>query len=140
MQDQANEKKFGISLQLAIERAKENRQQLLAGRTVFCTENIKGGFETFKAIVEVNGGTCFQYTGRKGVMVPSRRAESEPLDDPSNEVMLISNQDGSDDKLWSRFKQMAEGSRKTPRIVKADWLLETAMCQKIQGTAAHELA
>ena len=60
LHDQENEKKLGVSLQLAIERAKENRQQLLSGRTIFCMENIKGGFDIFKTIVEVNGVTCMK--------------------------------------------------------------------------------
>ena len=136
-----NEKKFGISLKVAQERAKENQRQLLAGRTVFVMENVVGGFQNFKTIVDVNGGTCYQYTGRKGTMVPSRRAESEKDDDPENVAILISNPEPVNEKsLWSRFRQMAEGSRKTPKVVKSDWLLETAMCQKIQPTAKYELS
>lgn len=142
LEDQASEKKHVVSLQLACKRAKENRHQLLAGRTIFCMENVTGGFDTFRVIIEVNGGQCLQYTGRKGVMVPSRRADSDAStsdDDPQTEVLLISNPDQENTKLWSRFRQMAEGSRKIPKVVKPDWLLETAMCQKILSTSNYEI-
>src|SRR5271155_1527247 len=127
LQDKANEKKLGISLALSRERAKENRHLLLQGRTIYCMENIHGGFETFKSIVSANGGECNQYKGRPSSRVASRRADMEvdaTDDDSQNEVYLISGPEKENFKLWSRFRQMAEGCRKNPRIVSPDWLLE----------------
>lgn len=75
-------------------------------------------------------------------MVSSRRADSEVSttdDDTQNDVYLISGSTKENAKFWSRFRSMAEGSRKVPRIVKADWLLETAMCQKILPIGNYEL-
>ena len=141
LQDKANEKKLGFSLQLSRERAKENRNRLLEGRAVYCLENIHGGFEAYKSIVEANGGMCMTWRNRKGTMVPSRRAESDPDsdEDTQNDVYLLSGPERVNETLWKRFRQMAEGSRKTPRIVKTEWLLETAMCQKIQPPTAYEI-
>ena len=141
LHDKANEKKLGFSLQLSRERAKENRNRLLDGRAVYCLENIHGGYEAYKSIVEANGGACMMWRNRKGTMVPSRRAESDPDsdDDAQNEVYLLSGTERVNETMWKRFRQMAEGSRKTPRIVKSDWLLETAMCQKILATTAYEI-
>jgi Regulator of Ty1 transposition protein 107 BRCT domain/twin BRCT domain len=140
LQDKANEKKLGFSLSLARERAKENRNRLLGGRAVYCLENIHGGYEAYKSIVEANGGICMIWRNRKGTMVPSRRAESDPdTDDDTQDVYLLSGPGIENDNLWKRFRQMAEGSRKTPRIVKADWLLESAMCQKVLPTHAYEI-
>jgi hypothetical protein len=142
LEDKANEKKMGLSLSFARERAKENRNRLLEDRAVYCLENIKGGFESFRTIVEANGGKCMIWRNRKGTMVPSRRAESEPDsdDDAHNDVYLLCEAEPSNAALRKRFQEMAEGSRKIPRIVKSDWLVETAMQQKILPTSDYEVS
>jgi len=141
LRDKSNEKKLGVSLALSRERAKENKNQLLQGRTVYCMENINGGFETYKSIVDANGGQCNQYKGRPGSRVPSRRADSEVStteDDDQNEVYLISGPGKENFKYWVLFRQMVEGCRKEPKIVSPDWLLEIAMCQKILPVGKFE--
>ncbi len=142
LQDKANEKKLGFSLQLSKERAKENRNRLLIGRAVYCLENIRGGYEAFKSIVDANGGACMIWRNRKGTMVPSRRAESDSDtdEDTQSDVYLLSGNEPVNETLWKRFRQMAEGSRKTPRIVRPDWLLESAMCQKVLPSTTFEIA
>lgn len=141
LMDDANEKKFGVSLELARERATENRHQLLQGRSIYVVDKIHGGFDTYQAIVEANGGQCMTYRGRRGTLIPSRRAGSEGStdDDPQNEVYLLSSDSKEDKKLWPQFTKMAEGSRKVARIVKSDWLVDSAMVQKIQPTSTYEL-
>ena len=141
LQDKTNEKKLGFSLPLSRERAKENRNELLRDRAVYCLENIHGGFESFRPIVEANGGKCMIWRNRKGTMVPSRRAESDPEtdDETANDVYLLSGPGKENEKLWQRFREMAAGSRKVPRIVVHDWLIETAMSQKLLSTGAYEI-
>ena len=142
LQDKANEKRFHISLAQSLKRAKENRNKLFQGRTIYCVESIHGGFDTYKSIIEANGGQCNMYRGRPGTMVPSRRADSETstTDEAAQaEVFLISGQDKEQERLWPKFRQMAEGSRKIPIIVRSDWLLESAMAQKILPVGKHEL-
>ena len=142
LKDKATEKRFSFTLAQSQERAKENRNQLLHGRTIYCMENIHGGYEAFRSIVEANGGQCNSYRGRHGTMVPSRRADSEMSgtdDDGQNEVYLLSAPDPENAKIWAKFRAMAEGSRKVPRIVRTDWLLETAMHQRILPVGRHEL-
>lgn len=142
LQDKANERRFHISLAQSQKRAKENRNKLFQGRTIYCVEHIHGGFDTYKSIVEANGGRCNMYRGRQGTMVPSRRADSETTtteDEGQAEVFLISGQDKDQERVWSRFRQMAEGSRKIPRIVRSEWLLESAMAQQILPVGNHEL-
>lgn len=144
LEDEENEKKLGFSLHLSRERAKSNGNQLLKGRCIYCMENIRGGFETFKTIVEANGGRCMLWRGRKGTTVPSGRADSEGgVDtDANNEVYLLSGEEDRNQQksLWNRFKDMAEGSRKIPRIVAADWLLESAMSQQVLPIKQYELS
>jgi len=142
LEDKANEKRFGFTLAQCLDRAKANRNQLLHGRTIYCMENVHGGFETFRSIVEANGGQCNSYKARPGTMVPSKRADSEMSgtdDDGQNEVYLLSTPDPDNAKIWTRFRAMAEGSRKNPRIVRTDWLLESAMHQKILPVGKHEI-
>jgi len=143
LKDKPNEKKLGFTLKQSRERAKENRNQLLVGRTVYCMENILGGYETYKSIVEANGGECNSYRGRPTTMVPSQRADSETStadDESQKEVILISSPGQENSKLWTKFKAMVEGSRKLPRIVRSDWLLETAMHQKILPFGQYEIS
>lgn len=140
LQDKANEKRFHISLAESQKRAKENHNKLFEGRTIYCVETINGGFDTYKSIIEANGGQCNMYRGRPGTMVPSRRADSETStaeEATQAEVVLISGQD--QERLWSKFRQMAEGSRKIPRIVRSEWLIESAMAQEILPVGPHEL-
>ena len=106
-------------------------------------ENIQGGFDKFEGIVKANGGQCNSYRGRPGTMVPSRRADSETSttdEEGHNDVYLISGPEKENGKIWTRFKSMAEGSRKIPRILRADWLLETAMKQKVLPVGTYEIA
>jgi Regulator of Ty1 transposition protein 107 BRCT domain len=143
LQDKANEKRFHMTLAESQKRAKENRNKLFQGRTIYCVENINGGFDTFKSIIEANGGQCNMYRGRPGTMVPSRRPDSETStteDDAEAEVLLISGPDKEQARIWSRFRQMAEGSRKVPKIIQSDWLLESAMAQKVLPVGNHELS
>ena len=142
LKDQTNEKRLGVSLAMSHSRAIENRNQLLQGRTIYCVEHIHGGFDTFRTIVEANGGQCLLYRGRPTNIIPSARAGSESSttdEDGQHEVCLISDQKEENRRHWTRFREMAEHSRKSPRIVSTEWLLETAMCQKVQPTGKYEL-
>ena len=142
LQDKASEKKFDISLAVSRDRAETNRNLLFQGHTIYCVEKIHGGFETFRSIIEANGGQCNMYRGRADMMVPSRRADSNASgtdEDAHAEVYLISGAEKEQTRVWHRFKQMAEGSRKVPRILRPDWLLETAMAQKILPVEKYQL-
>lgn len=142
LKDQVNEKKLGVSLAMSHNRATENRRNLLRGRMIYCVENIHGGFETFKSIAEANGGQCLQYRGRPINMTPSTRAGSESSttdEDVQHEVYLLSGPASENNRrLWSKFRELAEHSRKSARIVTAEWLIETAMCQTIKPVVNYE--
>ena len=141
LKDTENEKKYQISLKDSRKRAQKNTNQLLQGRCIYCMENITGGFETFQAIVEANGGRCMLWKNRKGTTVPSGRAGSEESTDTdaNNDVYLLSDDSKGNQGLWSRFREMVEASRKAPKIVKTDWILETAMAQQLRPTKPYEL-
>lgn len=141
LQDKENEKRLGLSLRSSQERAKKNQNQLLQGRSIYCMENIRGGFETFKTIVEANGGRCMLWRNRRGQTVPSSRADSDASTDTdaNHDVYLVTDERKENKPMWSRFKEMAEGSRKVPRVVLTDWLLETAMSQQILPPQRYEV-
>jgi hypothetical protein len=140
LQDKENEDKLGISLDDSRKRAKQNNRRLLKGRSVYCMQNVPGGFDTFKAIVEANGGLCMHWKARKGTTVPSGRAGSEDSTEAeADDVYLLSDEGNENYGLWQKFREMVENSGKVPKIVKTDWLLETAMSQELRPTKPHEL-
>lgn len=138
--DEVNEKKHDVVLKEALERAKANKQQLLKGTTIYCTEKIISGFETLQAIAEANGTTLTHYRGRH-VTIPSRRAgsQTDSKDDTDNEVYLISNDNEEDRRLWPKFVRMAEDGRRRPYVLVAEWLLSSALRQEVQPLGRYQL-
>ena len=143
MRDADYEQRSGYSIDDALTRAKENKGLLLRGFSIYCTEGVHGGFDTYKAITEANGGKCFLYRARAGVNQTLRAGSAEsPSDAESDEpldVFLLSSTTPEDAKLWSRFRQMVEANGKTPRIVRHDWLLTLALSQQIEPNDSFQL-
>lgn len=141
LKDPESEKRLGFTLDEALGRAKANRQRLLEEYTVYCTEGLHGGFETYKSIIEANGGQCMLYRARAGLVAPSRICGQGGKDDPEDSqiVYLISGTTHDETRLWPKFRQMVQSSDLTPRIVKADWMLDIALSQRIQWNDSYEL-
>lgn len=144
--DKAAESKYHITLANALERARKNKNQLLRGFRIYCVEDIRGGFDAFKSIVDVNGGECLLFRGRLALANYSRREESDDeesemeTDGPGrNEVFLLSSIEPGHARLWQRFRQVAADVKRTPRIVRVDWLLDMAMSQELKGAEEYEL-
>lgn len=136
LQDTEGEKRMGYKLSDSLIRAKSNKGQLLRGYSIYCTENIHGGFETYKSIVEVNGGKCVMYRARAGSTATLRAGLDEESDDseagtPGN-VYLVSGNTPEEAKLWPRFRQMIEGMGKNPLVVRHEWMVDLALSQKHQ--------
>ena len=144
LKDTEGEKRLGLKLTDALKRAKANKQQLLQDFTIYCTENIRGGFDTYKSIVEVNGGKCMLYRARSGSITSLRAGGPEgSYEDtgPAKEehVYLISGPTSEEARLWSKFRQMVQGIGKIPRIVRTDWLLDLAISQRFHWQMDWEL-
>ncbi|GAM83583.1 hypothetical protein ANO11243_015710 [Dothideomycetidae sp. 11243] len=152
LQDREMESKWGINLAESLLRAKDNNHKLLRGWTLYVTDKVGGGFETFKDIIEANGGTAIPYKGRTGVQLPRRRLKLE--DDPEaglesqnqggNEetdyVYLISGTADEEVKIWPTFRKLAEKQGLEARIVKTDWVLNCAMAQRVEWDEQWELS
>lgn len=145
--DKANEAKFNFSLAKAAENAKRNKNKLLKGYRVYCVDDIRGGFDAFKSIVDTNGGECLLFRGRLALATQSRREESDDdeseVDDDepgSKEVFLLSSAEPRHARLWPRFRQVAGDIKKTPRIVSVDWLLDMAMSQELRAAENYEIS
>ncbi|KAJ6171045.1 hypothetical protein N7470_000112 [Penicillium chermesinum] len=139
--DKSAESKFNFSLAKALKNAKKNNNQLLKNFRIYCVEDIRGGFEAFKSIVETNGGQCLLYRGRLGLTNSSRREES---DDEDSEM----EDDEPGRHEWDRIQtcpsldQVPPGGgeiKKTPRILRVDWLLDMAMSQELKPAEGYEL-
>lgn len=145
--DKGAEAKFNFSLVKASARAKKNKNKLLRGFRIYCVEDIRGGFDAFKSIVEANGGECLLFRGRLALANNSRREESDDedseMDDEEpgrHEVFLLSSAESKHARLWTRFRQVAGDVKRTPKIVRVDWLLDMAMSQELRTADEYELS
>ncbi|EMD00828.1 hypothetical protein BAUCODRAFT_29207 [Baudoinia panamericana UAMH 10762] len=154
LQDELGETTWKFKLADGLERAKENQHRLLTGWSIFVTESIAGGFDTFKEIIIINGGDAYLYKGRTGLTLPKRRihqhsngdgegSEQQEGDDEYDFVYLVSGMDKADIKLWKTFRTLAEKQGLRARIVKKEWLLSAALTQEIRWSEEwllHEAA
>ena len=144
LKDPEGEKRLEIKLKEATGRARELRGHLLQGYTIFCTEGVHGGFDTYKSIIETNGGKCLLYRGRAGSSTLSRAGligdAEEPEPDTPEYVYLVSGTTHDEVRLWPKFRQMAQGTGRIPRIVKNDWILDLALSQSVRWRDTYELS
>lgn len=128
--DKPAEKRFGVVLADAVGRAKANKRRLLRGVAVYCTEGIPNGLDTYRSIVESNGGEFAVYRGRKGVLTQREDGDVE-------EVYLLTGVSKKEKALWSGFEKMARETGHEPRVVLTDWLLDTAMAQEVKWRESY---
>ncbi|KAL8766346.1 MAG: hypothetical protein Q9209_006873 [Squamulea sp. 1 TL-2023] len=143
LNDPVGEQRIGFKLSEAVSRAKTHRGQLLRGMPIYCTETVKGGFDVFKAIIEANGGKCLLYKGRAGSIAAGRaNGQDEDPDamdtDKPEYLYLLSGSTPAEMALWSKFRQMVQGTGKLPRIVQTDWLLNSALRQEVHWDETFE--
>lgn len=131
LKDKDAETRFDFKLQLSVGRAKANRGRLLQGVPVYCTENIRNGSDSYKAIAEANGAIFKLYRARSGITIKPTTAEEDGGAAP-DPVYLLSGVSKEEKQMWARFKEMAEKGNMEPRIVSADWLLDVAMAQQVR--------
>ena len=134
LKDSDNEKKFGVKLKDALIRARANKRSLLRRVPVYCTPEVPME-DTYKDIVESNGGTFFIYRARGGATIKPTTAEED--DGPAEPVYLLSGTRPEEKKLWPRFIEMAKAGNMIPRIVKTDWLLDVAMSQQLKWDKSY---
>lgn len=145
LNDPAGEQRLGFVLSEAMSRAKNHRGRLLRGMTIYCTEPVKGGFDTYKAIIEANGGKCLLYKARASSATASRAANAEEddsegmADDELDYIYLISGLSSTEVALWSKFRSMVHAAGKHPRVVETDWLLNSALRQELHWDEVYEL-
>lgn len=131
LKDTVNENKWNIKLKDVLARAKSNKKRLLHNVVVYCTSEIPNGPDTYKAIVEANGGIFSIYRGRSGgtMIRPSKEGEQNPTD--GEPVYLLSGLKPEETRLWPKFKQMVKDGKMEPRVVATEWILYTAMAQEM---------
>ncbi|KAL8929834.1 MAG: hypothetical protein Q9208_000978 [Pyrenodesmia sp. 3 TL-2023] len=148
LDDPAGEQRLDFQLDESVSRAKKHRGRLLRGISIYCTEGIKGGWETYKDVVECNGGNFNIYKGRTGVVAVSKPAgpnddadadADEMAEDEISYVYLLSSPSPADVALWSKFRSMVAETGQHPRITDTDWLLNTALRQELHWDDKYEL-
>lgn len=128
--DREGEERYGFKLSDAIERAAANERQLFDGWTIFVTKDVNGGYDTYKDIVTLNGGSALLYQGRTGLTLPRPR-ESKDDEDEANGVYLVSGRTDAELKLVKTFRALADKQGVKARVVETNWLLNAAMSQTI---------
>ncbi|KAK0257903.1 hypothetical protein B0A54_14481 [Friedmanniomyces endolithicus] len=155
--DRKAEEAMGCTLVDALKRAKLNQHQLLRGWSIFVTAEIAGGFETYKEIINVNGGEAFLYKGRTGLTLPKRRLRDAPppagsqpsssgtaVDDKDarevkyDHIYLVAGDSDAEVKLFKAFRALAEKQGLVARVVKSEWLLNAAMAQEVRWDGEWE--
>lgn len=131
----------------ALERAEQNKHRLLKDWTIFCTQNVSGGFDTYKDIIEANGGKCCMWKGRTTNITASKRSlntseeevSQNQTEDEGDVLYLISDPDKKEFVNWTKFRELAEKHDMIPRIVKTEWILSVAMAQYVHWDPQWEL-
>jgi hypothetical protein len=131
LKDKDAEKKYNIELDKSVARAKANRGKLLLGVPIYCTEKIRNGPESYRAIAEANGAIFKIYRARSGTTIRPTTAEEEG-NAPPEPVYLLSSDARDEKALWDRFREMARAGNMEPRVVVPDWLLDVAMAQQVR--------
>jgi hypothetical protein len=132
LRDSDAEKRYGIKLTEVLQRAKANKRRLLTGTNVYCTADIANGSDTYKAIVEANGGQFHVYRSRG----------TNAHKSGENEISyLLSGDQPEEKRLWKKFDQMITGMGGIARIVQTEWLLDVAMAQQMlwKSTYLHQM-
>ena len=136
-----------INLEEAVQRARQNQKRLLKDWTIYCSDSVSGGFDTFKDIIAANGGHCQQWKGRGVPNATAKKRKIEKTDEVSQNqtedegdvLYLISEAKKSEFQNWVKFRELAKKHNMVPRIVKTEWLLYIAMAQKIHWNPEWEL-
>jgi len=136
LKDSEGEKRYKLKLSNVLAKAKANPGKLLHKQTVYCTEKVFGGFDTYKTIIETNGGIPLLYKARAGSVASSKKGkkdvDSEDEDEDPEPVYLISGLSPEERRLWPKFQQMAQACGRMPRIAKHDWMLDAALRQEMK--------
>ena len=129
--DADGEQRQKATLSEALARAKQNKGKMLLHYTIYVTEAVHGGFDTFKSIINANGGKCMLYRARAPSTIRAGPGEDSDASESGHpeKVYLISGTTVEEAKLWPRFRQMVEGMRKVPTIVRTEWMLCVALSQ-----------
>ena len=149
LQDHDTEYRLGFKLSEALDRAKINNHKLLRGWHIFVTKDVAPGFETYKEIIELNGGDAYLYAGRTGMTLPRRRLRDDPeageesqhqgADEEFDFAYLVSGVSAGEQKLWKAFRDITRKQGLEARVVKNDWLLNAAMAQEVTWRDEWEL-
>lgn len=123
--DPEGEARLHLNLSDSLSRASKSKGKLLHNYVIYCTPEVKGGFETCSHIVKANGGVCINFkSGKRGSNLPEGKPQGGKL-------VLLSGDSTGDQRLWKIFVKMAKELGVEPLIYRTDWLLDSAMTQSI---------
>ncbi|TVY27375.1 BRCT-containing protein [Lachnellula hyalina] len=130
LKDTTNEKRFGLKLKDAVARAKANKRSILRHVPIYCTEDIPNKPETYKDIVQANGGTFTLFRGKAF----AKKVKPEEDEGGNEPVYLLSGTKEKEKVMWPIFREEAKKGNMVPRIVSTDWILNTAITQQLESS------
>jgi hypothetical protein len=141
LKDPEGERHYQLKLPEVLKRARANGGRLLAGQTIWVTENIYGGFETYKAIIRGNGGTCQPFHNRTAISFREYAGSDDEMDVDGDDkhVYLVSGSTPAESRLWPKFQEEVRSGGRIPRVVRTDWMLDLALSQRIRWNDSYEL-
>ncbi|PHH81699.1 hypothetical protein CDD82_142 [Ophiocordyceps australis] len=131
LNDQEGESRNNFRIVKSVARAKAHKGKLLQGIPIYCTEKIKGGWESYQSISQANGAIFKVYRARSGTTIKPSTVD-EDGDTPPDPVYLLTHNSSEEKQLWPRFKEMAKRGNMEPRVVAGDWLLDVCMAQEVR--------
>ena len=137
LDDGDGEGRWDIQLASVRHEARLNKGNLLRGQPIFVTEDIKGGFDTYKSIVDANGGVCLLFKGRAGL--PGVVSKDNEWVGKGRQLYLLCGEKPPQQKLREKFNELAAEAGKEPRVVEADWLLNVALSQRVVPSSEFEV-
>ena len=136
--DKAGEKTYHTKIIDAVKRAKANKGQLLKSQTIYITQDVKGGPDTYRDIIEINGGKCVIFKGRATSLSATIQDRKE-MSELDSHVYLISGDSKAEEVLWPKFREQAEGTKRKARVVRTDWMLDLALSQHVRWDKTYEI-
>lgn len=132
LKDAASESEYDIDLEQVVSRARGYRQRggLLRGMTIYCSEHVEPSWAALKDIIARNGGKCLPYKGRETKPPEPDSKDAKTKGDSSRSCLYLITVE-KDQRIWSKFRHMAEENGYKPILVAVDWCLRVCMEQDL---------
>ncbi|KAI9652390.1 MAG: hypothetical protein M1829_001658 [Trizodia sp. TS-e1964] len=143
LKDSKGEKALKCKLEDSLARARKNQKTLFQGWTIYCTPKLLEESESYRTIVETNGGQLLVFRSRDRARVHDNTDDDETTEqytsngDVSEIYLMISDTEEHDIVLRRRFEKMVIEEGKRPLVVVHKWLVDSIITQQVMGSEQY---